>query len=285
MAEELEIKLTLGNGGEQAVLDWLAGQGGAEPGRKHLVNRYYDTLDQALNGERAALRVRQADTHYIQTLKTQGHFVDGAHRREEWEWPLPGPDLNLGLLADTPVAERVNLAALAVVFETNFDRRIQMLDSEQASVECALDIGRILAGDRHRPLAEVEFELKSGSSSALLAWAERLAQRVPLFLNLVSKAEQGYWLAGLGTPNAEAVGDDSLTAFLRALSVHWLTGEAGDALTRSLAGIRQDAAEAGLEAEWRWLEGALKQPAREWLFEPGLIRLQLGLLARQVAVG
>ncbi|HCL37363.1 MAG TPA: CYTH domain-containing protein, partial [Marinobacter hydrocarbonoclasticus] len=42
-----------------------------------------------------ALRVRQAGDRYIQTLKTQGEFVNGAHRRQEWEWDLPGPDLDL----------------------------------------------------------------------------------------------------------------------------------------------------------------------------------------------
>lgn len=279
MAEELEIKLTLAPNAADHVLAWVADHQSGEPSKKHLLNRYYDTPDQALNQHRAALRVRQADTHYIQTLKTKGEFVAGAHRRNEWEWPLPGADLNLGLLADTPVADRVNLARLDVVFETNFERQAVLLDDGIASVEFALDLGQILGGGKSLELAEVEFELKAGSSQALLAWAGELADRAPMFLNLVSKAEQGYWLAGLGEPASKAADDDAVTGFLRALSVHWLTGAANDYVLASLDAIKGPAGEAGLEAQWqRVFELASTAEHHRWMFDPQVIQLQLGLL-------
>ncbi|WP_148861659.1 CYTH domain-containing protein [Marinobacter fonticola] len=279
MAEELEIKLTLAPGSADKVLAWVADKGSEALSKKRLLNRYYDTPDQALNRHRAALRVRQAGTHYIQTLKTKGEFVEGAHRRNEWEWPLPGADLNLGLLADTPIGDRVNLAELEVVFETNFERQSLLLEDAGSTVEFALDQGKILAGGEALELAEVEFEMKSGDSSALIAWASALAGRVPTFLNLVSKAEQGYWLAGLGEPSPQVEGDDPVTSFLRALSVHWLTGTASESLQAALEKIKMLAIEAGLESQWQWArEQASTSPGHRWMFEPQLIQLQLGLL-------
>lgn len=280
MAEELEIKLTLAPGSGDAVRAWMQSLLAELPPPMRLVNRYFDTPEQSLNAQRAALRIRQADAAYIQTLKTQGEFVDGAHRRQEWEWPIPGPHLNIGLLADTALGDRINLAALDVVFETNFDRQCALLETAEASVECALDLGFVLSGDHTRELAEVEFELKSGNSAALLAWARELAGRVPLFLNLVSKAEQGYWLAGLGEPESQHEGDDPVTALLRALSVYWLTGGAEAAVLASVSGARETAKRAGVASQLDWVEKQLKAaPTTSWLFEPELLQLQLGLLA------
>ena len=99
MEVELEIKLTLSERAQAKALQWLLAQPEASRGgQKDLMNRYYDTPDAALNRARAALRVRQSGDRYIQTLKTQGEFVDGAHRRQEWEWPLPGSQQNLWVL-------------------------------------------------------------------------------------------------------------------------------------------------------------------------------------------
>ncbi|CAN0568977.1 unnamed protein product, partial [Ectocarpus sp. 12 AP-2014] len=95
VAEELEIKLSLSEAHQRLALTWLLEQPAASEGAcKTLVNRYYDTPDGDLNRQKVALRVRQAGDRCIQTLKTQGEFVDGAHRRKEWEWPLMGTELN-----------------------------------------------------------------------------------------------------------------------------------------------------------------------------------------------
>lgn len=230
MAEELEIKLSLSAVNQVAALEWLLSQGSAIEGkRKKLVNRYFDTPDADLNRQRIALRVRQSGNQFIQTLKTQGEFVDGAHRRQEWEWPLMGTELNIGLLADTPVGENINLADLKPVFETNFERQIVMIEEGETVIEVAVDAGYIEAGGQRRPLHEVEFELKAGDASHLVRWARDLADEVPVFLNLVSKAEQGYFLAGLHDPSVLPADNEqvlSLSGFLHGLSVAWLKGEA-----------------------------------------------------------
>ena len=60
-----------------------------------------------------------------------------------------------------------------------------------------IDEGEIRAAERTLALTEVELELKQGPVDQLLVWAERISKEIPIFLNLISKAEQGYWLAGM----------------------------------------------------------------------------------------
>ncbi|SFN42298.1 CYTH domain-containing protein [Marinobacter pelagius] len=281
MAEELEIKLTVSEADQQKVQAWLSNDATAEyVGEKSLINRYFDTPGAELNRQKAALRVRQAGDKYIQTLKTRGEFVNGAHRRQEWEWPLPGPDLSLGLLADTPLADRVNLAELTVAFETNFRRQIWMIRRDDAEVEVALDSGTVAGGGRAEPLNEVEFELKSGNPAILMSLARELAEKVPVFLNLVSKAEQGYYLAGLYEPRIEPeAGALSITGFLYQLSLAWLQDLGWTAGGSDLSEVERAAGTAGAQAGLMSVLDALEQGAsvRELARRPELGQLQLRL--------
>ncbi|WP_286221812.1 CYTH domain-containing protein [Marinobacter apostichopi] len=227
MAVELEIKLTLTEASLTRAAQWLANRADVVPaGTKKLRNCYYDTSLGSLNERRIALRLRQQDDQFIQTLKTKGEFSSGAHRRNEWEWSLPSAELDISLLADTPLAGDEALSNLQPVFETNFERQIFMLHRDGAEIEVAVDSGSILAGDKVRPLYEVEFELKSGAPEVLLRSALELAEDVPVFLNLVSKAEQGYLLAGQYLPEVAIASEDggpvSVTGFLEGLSVAWM---------------------------------------------------------------
>lgn len=288
MAVELEIKLTLSKDAQAQAQEWLLARPEAQAGvRKTLVNCYYDTPGAELNQQYAALRVRQAGSQYIQTLKTQGEFVNGAHRRQEWEWPLIGPWLSLGLLADTPLGDRVNLAQLEPVFETNFTRQIVMLDDGEAVIECAVDEGLIVAGTHEIPLHEVEFELKSGDPSRLLIWAERLAQQCPVFLNLTSKAEQGYYLAGMHESGEQAGntadGYDDIDQLLHQLSKAWLEQRAVSLAGIDVQRLGTQAEACGLGQPFSTLLERLAKGAcpRQLLSEPELGQCQLGLLANR----
>jgi inorganic triphosphatase YgiF len=250
MAQELEIKLSVAQPDLDRAVDWLLGQPNTyESGTLQLGNTYYDTPDGDLNRQKIALRIRKLGDRHIQTLKTRGECVDGAHRRQEWEWPLIGTTLNMGLIADTPVGQSVNLAELQPVFETNFQRRVVMIEQGESLVEVAIDSGEIVAGGQSRPLSEVEFELKAGDASLLLAWARRLADEVPVFLNLVSKAEQGYYLAGLyqPVPKAERDAELSVNEFLSLLSVSWLIGQPAPVKEDDFRAIARMARERGAE--------------------------------------
>lgn len=292
MAEELEIKLSLEPGGLVKALEWLQARPEAQTGsKKALVNCYYDTPDAELNHQKAALRVRQAGDQYIQTLKTRGEFVNGAHRREEWEWPVSGPSLSLGILADTPLGDRINLARLMPVFETNFVRQVVMLDDGEAVIECALDVGSIIAGERDIPLHEVEFELVSGNPERLLVWAQKLARQCPVFLNLISKAEQGYQLAGIVTADAATADKSGTTAaerndidcFLQRLSDAWLRHETVPLKGLNLQLLSMQAEAGGSGQAFSAVIDALasSQTVQDLLHKTDLGQCQLGLLANR----
>lgn len=284
MAQELEIKLSVAKPDLDRAVAWLLGQPNTcESDTLQLGNTYYDTPAGDLNRQKIALRIRKMGDKYIQTLKTRGEFVDGAHRRQEWEWPLIGTKLRMGLIADTPVAQSVNLAELEPVFETNFERRVVMIEQGESLIEVAIDSGEIVAEGQSRPLNEIEFELKAGSASALLTWARRLADEVPVFLNLVSKAEQGYYLAGLYEPviNAGAGSELAVNDFLFLLSVSWLTGESVPVDREELGVIEQLAGERGVEELYQHVIVALANGAsvRELVAGKELGQLQLAIAA------
>jgi inorganic triphosphatase YgiF len=298
MAVELEIKLTLHPQQISQAVAWLLQQPEASEGaRKRLVNTYYDTPSNELNGQRIALRIRQAGGRTIQTLKTQGEFVNGAHKRNEWEWEVPGLNLQLGLLADTPLADNVNLARLAPVFETNFERQVIMLADDNAVIEVAVDTGEIIANGQSRALCEVEFELKSGNADSLLVWAQKLAQQCPVFLNLVSKAEQGYFLADESLATARAIESDdessgesageataSLNSLLQRLSQSWLKQQSVSMKRLNLDALMQLAARSDIAQPWSELAEQLQSDTQvsDLLQQPLLGQLQLAML-RQVA--
>lgn len=281
MPQELEIKLTLSPDASRQAHQWLMAQSEASAGAtKTLINTYFDTPDADLNHRRAALRIRQAGDRYIQTLKTQGEFVNGAHRRQEWEWSLDGPALDLSLLAGTPLADDLDLSMLNAAFETNFERQIVMLDDGEAVIECAFDTGEIKAGERAIPLCELEFELKSGNEKRLLFWVGRLAGQVPFFINLISKAEQGYHLAGLHEPEALAADEDAVTRFFHGVSVLWLEGSGSDELQAAMAELEGRVKQMGAPAACQLFEDLAEKPVPSLVY--GLGSLQLTLISEAV---
>jgi hypothetical protein len=194
-----------------------------------------------------------------------------------------GTNLNIGLIADTPVGQDVNLADLGPVFETNFVRRILMLESAEATIECALDQGSILVDNRRRDLCELELELKQGASTALLAWARGLTARVPVFLNLISKAEQGYALAGLHQPVPLGGNESLLNRVLHGLSRAWLSGAVDTSLIQDLASLQErESLPAALVSDLAWLQERLEAGETVAELAAGSTRLgqlQLALLA------
>ncbi len=162
---------------------------------------YFDTADRRLAAAGHVLRLRREGPRWVQALKSRGdglaarpeHEVDrGGARRA----PAPDPALHaatpegravLALLADG--------APLQAGLQTRIRRRTRVLRHGGARIEICLDQGRLAAGGAVRPVAEVEFELRTGPPQALLALAERWAWRHGLWLEARTKSERGALLA------------------------------------------------------------------------------------------
>jgi inorganic triphosphatase YgiF len=172
--------------------------------RERLHNTYYDTLDDALNRQRGALRIRRVGnvSHpvWLQTLKMGGTGDSALSQRGEWETPVPGPDLQIGLLQTTPWTQLdpdgALFRSLAARFTTDFTRtRWTVRNPDGSVVEVALDLGQIVVGDHTTAICELELELKAGQPAALFDIAKQIASAVAVLPLGASKAQRGFALA------------------------------------------------------------------------------------------
>lgn len=288
---ETELKLSVTESNLEAAHHWLMGQGAGSAGPPlSLRNRYFDTPDGRLNRERVALRLRETGDQVIQTLKTGGHMQSGAMQREEWEWTLSEPVLDLACLEQTPLAGHPALDDLRHCFDTDFERRVLDLSTTSPGgvatlIECAIDRGAIRANAAEAPLQEVELELKSGDEQALSAVALEMVRSVPALVNSISKAEQGYYLAGLHRLPESA--EDALKAWMDRLCGAWQSNDPAlwpELLDRHHA-LESRAKAVGCSELFERVSNGLETAAareespRERLMTlPGLAALQLRLL-------
>lgn len=162
---------------------------------------YFDTPDFALMNNGFTLRVREVGNVHIQTLKSPPKSGGPASDRGEWERVLK-TDTDRPNLNYLPADLRVRLLALAGAdaFEPRFvsmvHRRVTRLHVSQGSeIELAIDHGAINANGRETSISELELELKRGTRADLYRVALKLAEIVPLRINMRSKAERGHALA------------------------------------------------------------------------------------------
>ncbi len=166
------------------------------PSRGKLYGIYYDTPGFDLFRRKGAFRLRREGYHWVQTVKLDRGSFGGLSMRPEYEVRLAGNQPDFTALPEaaraalTPAIE----AALVPVFVTDFQRTTWLLETELGTVEVALDIGHIKAGDADLPVAEVELELKSGNSAALFEVAREFLNAVSLVPEYRSKALRGYQL-------------------------------------------------------------------------------------------
>ncbi|CAJ0793806.1 Inorganic triphosphatase [Ralstonia mannitolilytica] len=210
MAREIELKLSVPAGAHGALVGWLDTNAKAS-GSVELANVYYDTPDQALARNRAALRVRRHGNQWLQTLKTAAVSTAGLSARHEWEVPLQSDALSVDAFVTDNAAEaadyvRPHAAALAPLFRTDFTRRLWRAAVDDGEIEIALDAGAILIpGTQARePIDELELEWKAAAGTTLSeeaiaqrlhAWTQTLYAAVPGLMPLdISKAQRGYQL-------------------------------------------------------------------------------------------
>ncbi|GLU36365.1 inorganic triphosphatase [Pseudomonas sp. NBRC 100443] len=203
MQKETEIKLRASRQTLEALRDHPLLKKRNKSGwqQSELYNQYYDTPGRDLARAKVALRLRRDGEQYIQTLKSRGHSVAGLSERNEWDWYLDKPELDLGKLDDScwPAAlADLDKQQLQPIFSTDFTRQRAEIawgrGKTKVAIEAALDLGKVVADQQEEEICELELELRQGEPAALLELAAELAADLPLMPCDISKAERGYRL-------------------------------------------------------------------------------------------
>ncbi len=242
---EVEVKLTGRPAELSAAFDDLSGTRSA---RQQLLTTYYDTPEGHLRCRGYALRIRSR--RGVRELTLKRDEGDGL-TRGEWTSPLPPATGGEGtpgldrLPGEAPVDD-LGITATDVLnptFLTDIGRTKKEARMGDALVEVSLDAGRISAGERETPVAELELELLSGPVGDMLAGARALLEARRLAVGTRSKAARGTdLLLGTSPPAVRATRvklhpadsiDGALAKVVRAASLQ-VTGnlapvlEAGD---------------------------------------------------------
>lgn len=200
---EIEIKLALPP--RQAARIRRHGLlSGIKPGKRSMLSVYFDTPDFDLMRRGIAFRLRRIDYHWVQTLKAEASAVGAMSSRPEWETAVAGgasPDFAVLPQAAMALLHGIDLALIAPVFSTQFQRTTWQIGDGDDQAEVALDLGEIHAGTARQDISEVEIELKSGSAGFLFTLADQLLAQTPLQIEPRSKAERGYVLCGAAEPS------------------------------------------------------------------------------------
>ena len=198
---ELELKFQVLPELRTALSQELQRLGGR---RTRLQARYFDTPEGLLGSHALSLRLRREGRRWMQTLKGAGK--NAVHRLEH-DVPLRVPAGTEPALAParhdgTPAGEllqRVLAEAPGPVlverFATEITRLSVRLQRSGATVEVALDIGVLRAGDRQLPVCELELELIEGDLGQLFELAAEWRARGGLWLDTRPKARRGADLA------------------------------------------------------------------------------------------
>lgn len=169
----------------------------SQPYSEYLVSTYFDTDDQQLRRHGYALRIRESQGRFIQTVKSAGIQQNDLHHRHEWEYEINAHTPNISLLEDNELKNTLqNLLkdkTLQPIFKTEFERTTwQITFADSSHVEMVLDRGQATTATATSSINEIELELKSGSVEKLYEIADSLKASIQLTVENRSKAQQGY---------------------------------------------------------------------------------------------
>ena len=195
---ELEIKFKTDSAGlKLALRSELLSTDAPDTPRRTLRSVYFDTPAGDLRKQRMFLRVRKVRNTHIMGLKGARPLAEAPFSRSEIEVRVPRLDPDITRFGEEIAAELncvIDGQPLEQKFETQIKRRLRCLNLERSLIEVAFDEGFVVAGDRRQPLTEIELELKAGEEIALYDLAVRLADALPVRLDIMSKAERGFLL-------------------------------------------------------------------------------------------
>lgn len=292
MAVEKELKFHIPESSLKALRKLqIAGGKVGNRTESDLVSTYFDTGKRKLKRHGLSLRVRQDGKKHIQTVKGTNGAQFG---RDEWETEITNDVPNLGKAIGTPLEQfalKKLQRKLKPIFKTFVHRITIPVRIKRSEVEVTIDRGSIVAGHRSSPVNELELELKNGRLPDLFRVANAIERKSGAELDLQSKAERGYDLAG-GNEHRVAIAEEieldnhmSVDEAFRAIArsaVRHFSGNAEavrnsnpEGIHQMRVGLRRLRAEISLfsklmsgantqriKAQLKWLTGELA-PARE----------------------
>lgn len=207
---EIEIKLQIPKQKKAALLKAITT---LTPKHINLHAQYFDTADFSLAKNHTALRLRKEDQTWIQTLKAAGK--DALQRYElevnrgvsETAPSLTFKPYNKDKQAKILLGQLIeDKTALNMQFETVVQRKFKQLQHEGSEIELCLDFGHVGNEQQQEPISEIEFELKSGSTTDLIEFTQQWVQKYNIWLDVRSKAERGNLIArGLNVSPTEKI--------------------------------------------------------------------------------
>ena len=135
---------------------------------------YYDTPGLELRQRHWTLRRRFENGKSVCTVKTP--LEDGS--RGEWELECGDIEAAIPELCKLGVPEELlflTAKGVSPFCGARFTRLAKTVESDDCTVELALDQGALIGGGKELPFAEVEVELKDGSQDAAVMFARILA--------------------------------------------------------------------------------------------------------------
>lgn len=174
-----------------------------ESKKKQLLEaHYFDTTIGSLQKEKLAYRIRREGEEWIATVKGGGTSCDGLHERQEWNMIVSDAQPNSKIFSGTDIGKKlievIGDQTLVPILITRFERTsLDVMMPDGSRIEVAADEGIIMAGSKTTPILEVELELKSGQTAAVIKLGAMLQGEYPLVPEDESKFYRGLKLAGL----------------------------------------------------------------------------------------
>lgn len=206
MGQEIELKFLLPQEWQEASFyeNEVLTEKQLQPWQKdHLQASYYDSSDWILKQHHLTYRIRRESGQWVATVKGGGSSHGGLHQRKEWNEIISEPVVKLewfnGCEAGHLLREALQSKLLEFQFKTDFTRSYALFQWGQSQIEVAVDQGEIVVQHKKSPIRELELELKTGTTSDLLAFGACLSRIYPLRLEKRSKYHRALILAGVAT--------------------------------------------------------------------------------------
>lgn len=157
--------------------------------------KYFDTSDCDLAKNEIAYRIRSENNHLVATIKWKGHSEDGLHMREEINVPVDSEEPDVEVFSESKVGCKVMALLrgrpLKCFLETKIQRQSFRIDNEEGIFELSIDEGSIITEYGEVPVLEVEVELYSGETEALVKIGKILEEKYGLIPEDGSKYSRG----------------------------------------------------------------------------------------------